>query len=103
MPNEYMMGAEGEFSPPANAPNAEAKAKTGSKKSKAGVPAEDQPTGRPSFLMPPQGPGVPRRVFSTGSPQSQQRLGVAALVLRDPVARSSFSRPYSGQSRPWSR
>jgi hypothetical protein len=53
--------------------------------------------------MPPQGAGAPRRLFSTGSPASQTRLNVAMKVLRDPMARASFSRVYSGQARNWSR
>lgn len=63
----------------------------------------DPKEARSANLLPPQGEGVPHRLYSTGSPQSRQRLGAALLALRDPVARNSFSRPYSGQSRIWAR
>jgi len=56
-----------------------------------------------TFLMPPQGSGAPQRLYSTGSPASQQRLNVAMKVLHDPVARASFSRAYSGQTRNWNQ
>lgn len=55
------------------------------------------------FLKPPQGDGIPRRPFATGGPARAERLNVAMKVLRDPVARTSFSRVYSGQARNWSR
>ena len=53
--------------------------------------------------MPPQGAGAPRRLYSTGSPASEERLNVAMKILRDPMARVSFSRVYSGQARGWNR
>jgi len=54
-------------------------------------------------LMPPQTPGAPQRLYSTGSPASFERLNVAIKVLRDPLARGSFMRAYSGQTRSWNR
>jgi hypothetical protein len=57
----------------------------------------------PPSNPPPQSEGVPRRLFTTGSPATEARLNVAIKVLRDPIARNSFSRPYSGQARYWSR
>ncbi|HTT48276.1 MAG TPA: hypothetical protein VMG39_09775 [Pseudolabrys sp.] len=48
-------------------------------------------------------PKSPQRLYSTGSPASQQRLNVAMKVLHDPVARASFSRAYSGQTRNWNQ
>ena len=52
---------------------------------------------------PPQGEGVPRRLYTTGGPATEERLNVAIKVLRDSIARNSFSRPYSGQARNWKR
>ena len=56
-----------------------------------------------TFLMPPQGAGAPQRLYSTGSPANVERLNVAMQVLRDPMARASFNRPYSGQVRNWNQ
>ena len=50
---------------------------------------------------PPQSAGVPMRLFTTGGPPNQERMNVAMRVLLDPIARNSFSRPYSGQRRNW--
>jgi len=52
---------------------------------------------------PPQSEGSPRRLYTTGGPALQERISVALQVLRDPVARNSFTRPYSGQPRNWTR
>jgi hypothetical protein len=52
---------------------------------------------------PPQSEGVPMRLFTTGGPTSYERMSVAMKVLLDPVARNSFTRPYSGQARNWNR
>lgn len=52
---------------------------------------------------PPQSEGGPRRFFTTGSPASGERLNAAIKILRDPIARTTFSRPYSGQARNWNR
>jgi hypothetical protein len=60
-------------------------------------------TRAPSLPPPPQGAGAPLRLFNTGSPASVERLNVALRVLRDPIARASFSRVYSGQLRNWNR
>jgi hypothetical protein len=46
---------------------------------------------------PPQGRGVPQRSNLMGPQPGFQRLNIAMQVLRDPVARISFSRVYSGQ------
>lgn len=52
---------------------------------------------------PPQGEGVPQRPYLLGAQSGYQRLNVAMRVLSDPVARTSFSHPYSGQARSWRR
>ncbi len=94
MPDEVILGSESGAGAPASA-----------EQTKTMMPAATgASTPRPPpFLMPPQGGGAPRRLFSTGSPASETRLNVAMKVLRDPVARASFSRVYSGQARNWSR
>jgi hypothetical protein len=69
----------------------------------AGTEAASGGNGEPLFLLPPQGPGIPRRPFLTGAPANEQRFNVAMRVLNDPVARISASRVYSGQARNWSR
>jgi hypothetical protein len=76
---------------------------TGASKANLPPPAADPLKAIAESLMPPQHEGAARRLFSTGSPASQQRLNVAMRVLQDPVARSSFTRVYSGQARNWSR
>jgi hypothetical protein len=60
-------------------------------------------SGEPLYLLPPQGPGIPRRPFLTGAPANEQRFNVAMRVLNDPIARISASRVYSGQARSWNR
>jgi hypothetical protein len=52
---------------------------------------------------PPQSEGAPRRLFTIGSPMAEERLNVAVRILRDPVARTSFTKVYSGQARNWRR
>lgn len=52
---------------------------------------------------PPQGQGVPQRPYLLGAQPGYQRLNVAMQVLGDPVARTSFSRVYSGQPGDWRR
>ena len=71
------------------------------------APAEGK-TGKGVTLMPVQNPppqtdGSPRRLYTTGGPAVEERVGVALQVLRNPVARNSFTRPYSGQPRNWTR
>jgi hypothetical protein len=71
-------------------------------------PRVDDPPSRPMGLenlrTPIQSEGVPQRPYLAGGPARPGRIGVALRVLNDPVARSSFSRIYSGQSsRRWSR
>ncbi len=65
--------------------------------------AETTPVQTPFQNPPPQGEGVPRRLYTTGGPATEERLNVAIKVLRDSIARNSFSRPYSGQARNWKR
>ncbi len=112
MATENPMGAEAVTGPPQEPakPAANAKAGKGGKSARradaAAAAAAPAPPATPlpsPFALPPQGEGAPRRPFSTGSPSSEERLNVAVRVLRDPVARTSFSRPYSGQSRSWGR
>ena len=52
---------------------------------------------------PPQTDGSPRRLYITGGPALEDRVSVALQVLRNPVARNTFTRPYSGQARNWTR
>lgn len=53
---------------------------------------------------PPQSTGAEQQVNRTGGSASPDRVGIALKVLGDPVARSSFSRVYSGQTgRRWGR
>jgi hypothetical protein len=55
------------------------------------------------FMVPPQGPGAPRRLRVDGSPRGEVRLNTAMKALLDPVTRMSPSRVYSGQARNWNR
>ncbi len=111
MATENPIGAESVTGPPqepakaAAKDNAAPKSGKGGKRAAAAAAAPAPPaTPLPSpFALPPQGEGAPRRPFSSGSPSSEERLNVAMKVLRDPAARMSFSRPYSGQSRSWGR
>jgi hypothetical protein len=93
MPNEVTLGFESQGGSAPSAEQSEAKA----------APTSAVPDDARASLMPPQGAGAPRRLYSTGSPTGHERLNVAMKVLRDPVARSSFSRVYSGQARSWHR
>ena len=52
---------------------------------------------------PPQGRGLPPRSNLMSPQPGFQRLNCAMQVLRDPVARASFSRVYAGQPGYWSR
>ncbi len=52
---------------------------------------------------PPQGRGLPPRPYLVGAQPGYQKPNIAMQVLRDPVARTSFSRVYSGQARDWRR
>ena len=66
-------------------------------------PAANETASKLVTFQPPQGPGVPQRPFATGGPDTGEKPSVTLRVLRDPVARMSFSRVYSGQSRNWTR
>jgi hypothetical protein len=74
---------------------------------RAAPPADDSPAPPPGFeslRRPVQSEGVPQRPYLVGGPARPGRVGIALRVLNDPVARSSFSRVYSGQtSRRWDR
>lgn len=90
MPNEITLGAETQAGSAARAEPPKAKA----------APDATAPT---PFMMPPQGAGAPQRLTSIGAPPGEERFNVAIKVLRDPVARASFGRVYSGQARGWDR
>jgi len=74
---------------------------------KVAPPVSDSPTppvDLEKLRRPVQSEGVPPRPYLVGGPARPGRIGIALRVLNDPVARSSFSRVYSGQtSRRWSR
>ncbi len=65
----------------------------------AGDAKPAQASGRP----PPQGQGLPPRPYLVGAHPGHEKPNIAMQVLRDPVARTSFSRVYSGQARAWRR
>ncbi len=65
----------------------------------AGDAKPAQASGRP----PPQGKGVTPRPYLVGAQPDYRQPNIAMQVLRDPVARTSFSRIYSGQARDWRR
>ena len=52
---------------------------------------------------PPQGQGLPPRPYLVGAQPDHRQPNIAMQVLRDPVARTSSSRVYSGQARNWRR
>jgi hypothetical protein len=57
---------------------------------------------RPFVRTPPQSEGIEPRPYLVGGPARIERIGIALRVLGDPVARTSFSRVYSGQTtRRW--
>ena len=62
----------------------------------AAVPAGSQPGRRP-----PQGGSVEPKPFSLGAQPRYVKYNIATKVLADPVARTRFSQPYSGQRRLW--
>lgn len=66
-------------------------------------PASSPPDATYDYMPPPQSGGIPQRLYSQGAPADEERPNVALLALRDPVARNSFSRNYSGQRRGWNR
>jgi hypothetical protein len=51
--------------------------------------------------VPTQGAGVEQKPFKYGAPPRYVKYNVAVKVLADPVARTTFSQPYSGQRRLW--
>jgi len=55
------------------------------------------------YMSPPQAAGSPQRLYTEGAPADEEKVNIALKVLRDPVARNSFSRIYSGQRRGWNR
>ena len=59
------------------------------------------PSGTDPLRIPPQGPGVEQKPFLYGAPPRYVKYNVAVKVLADPVARTTFSQPYSGQRRLW--
>ena len=60
------------------------------------APADSDPGRRP-----PQGTGVGTKPFSHGAQPRYVKYNIATKVLADPVARTRFSQPYSGQRRLW--
>jgi hypothetical protein len=62
---------------------------------------EASPSDVVSTKSPPQGAGVELKPFAYGAPPRFVKYGVAIKVLADPVARNTFSQPYSGQRRFW--
>ncbi len=50
---------------------------------------------------PPQGAGVDPKPFVFGAPPRYVKYNIAVRVLADPIARETFSQPYSGQRRLW--
>jgi hypothetical protein len=101
MTSEILSGSETHLTPSQNETPDEAKA--AAQAPAPAAPAASTESAVTSFFLPPQGGGAPRRPISTGSPASEARLNVAMRILRDPVARTSFSRVYSGQARNWHR
>jgi hypothetical protein len=97
MADQPTLGFETQAGAAPSAEKAEARAAS------SAAAAASAPAQAAQFLMPPQGGGAPRRLYSTGSPASEERLNVAMKILRDPSARASFSRVYSGQARGWNR
>ena len=66
-------------------------------------PSETGPSDGEPARVPPQGGAVEPKPFAYGAPPRFVKYGVAVKVLADPVARNSFSQPYSGQRRFWGR
>ena len=68
----------------------------------AGTPADAPEAARhhPN-RPPPQAHGTAQRGILMGARPGYEKLGVALQVLRDPVARRSFTQVYSGQARSW--
>ena len=77
-----MPDQKGQSNTPANAPQA--------------VPSSTDP-----LRTPPQGASVEPKPFNFGAPPRYVKYNVAVKVLADPVARTTFSQPYSGQRRLW--
>lgn len=50
---------------------------------------------------PPQGGSAGAKPFSLGAQPRHLKYNIATKVLADPVARTRFSQPYSGQRRLW--
>lgn len=83
--------------------------KAGAAKAGAAEAAESAPTPASDSELhhnnrpPPQAEGTPQRPAQVGAQPGYQKPNIALQVLRDPVARSSRSRVYSGQARGWRR
>ena len=73
--------------------------KAGDAKPPQGSGSEHGQASRP----PPQGRGLTPRPYLVGAPPGREKPNIAMQVLRDPVARTSSSRVYSGQARDWRR
>ena len=63
--------------------------------------AQAAPSGTDPVRTPPQGASVEPKPFLYGAPPRYVKYNVAVKVLADPVARTTFSQPYSGQRRLW--
>ena len=59
------------------------------------------PSGAEPMRKPPQGAGVEQKPFNYGAPPRYVKYNIAVKVLANPVARETFSQPYSGQRRLW--
>ena len=64
-------------------------------------PSDAAPSGAEPVRRPPQGTGVDPKPFAFGAPPRYVKPNIAVRVLADPVARETFSQPYSGQRRLW--
>lgn len=64
-------------------------------------PSNTTPSSTDPTTVPPQGAGVDPKPFTMGAPPRFVKYGIAVKVLADPVARETFSQPYSGQRRYW--
>jgi len=69
------------------------------------APSANEPqvaqSGPESVRRPVQGASVEPKPFNYGAPPRYVKYNVAVKVLADPVARTTFSQPYSGQRRFW--
>ena len=65
------------------------------------APAQSPKAAAQALRRPPQGGVVDVKPFTYGAPPRHVKYNIATRVLADPVARTRFSQPYSGQRRLW--